>query len=63
MSIKSAQKNWNLITKPRGSKADLARYLGITKGAVNQWKVVPSERVPAVARYFNVPYEYLRPDL
>ena len=28
-----------------GSKAAIARHLGITKGAVSQWTVIPAEHV------------------
>ena len=28
-----------------GSQAELARILGVTRGAVNQWKAVPQGRI------------------
>ena len=44
-------------------KLHLARSLGITHGAVNQWRRVPAERVVAVERITGIAREKLRPDL
>ena len=44
-------------------KLHLARALGITHGAVNQWRRVPAERVVAVERITGIPREVLRPDV
>ena len=44
-------------------KLRLARDLGITHGAVNQWKKVPAERVLEVERITGIPRERLRPDI
>ena len=47
-----------------GAKAELARQLGITHAAVNQWgDRVPAERVVDVERITGIPREALRPDL
>lgn len=52
------------LTKAGGGAA-LARALGVTKGAVQQWKQagIPASRVPAVARLTGIPMRELRPDL
>lgn len=44
-------------------KLHLAKALGITHGAVNQWRRVPAERVIDVERATGIPREKLRPDL
>jgi DNA-binding transcriptional regulator YdaS (Cro superfamily) len=44
--------------------AELARRLGKTRGAVNQWKQrVPAEMCPAIERITGVKCEALRPDV
>ncbi|MDM9643852.1 YdaS family helix-turn-helix protein [Rhizobium sp. S163] len=43
--------------------ARLAREIGITRGAVAQWKEVPAERIGIVSRVTGIPLERLRPDL
>jgi DNA-binding transcriptional regulator YdaS (Cro superfamily) len=45
------------------SMAELARGLGLTRGAVAQWDRVPAERVPAVSRLTGLPGHIIRPDL
>lgn len=51
--------------KAAGGGATLARLIGVTRFAVNQWKQngIPSDRLPAVSRITNIPMEELRPDL
>lgn len=44
-------------------RSQLARDLGITTGAVWQWRRVPAERVVDVSRLTGIPREELRPDL
>lgn len=44
-------------------RSQLARDLGITTGAVWQWRRVPAERVIDVSRLTGIPREELRPDL
>lgn len=41
----------------------ISRELGITHGAVYQWKKVPAERVLEVERVTGIPRHELRPDL
>lgn len=45
------------------SIAELARGLGITRGAVSQWKRVPAERVGQVSQLTGISPNILRPDL
>lgn len=48
-----------------GGGAALARAIGVTRFAVQQWKDVgiPAARVPAVSRVTGIPLHELRPDL
>ena len=46
-----------------GSKAALARRLGVRQQAVDQWIYVPHKRVRDVARITKIPLHVLRPDL
>ena len=46
-----------------GSRAELARRLGISRPAVAQWSVVPINRVAAVASATGIPIEQLCPQL
>lgn len=47
-----------------GSKAAIARHLGITKGAVSQWTVIPAKHVLEVEKLTcgKVTRHELRPD-
>jgi DNA-binding transcriptional regulator YdaS (Cro superfamily) len=49
--------------RQRMSMARLAREIGVTRGAVAQWKRVPAERLGDVNRVTGIPIELLRPDL
>lgn len=49
--------------KAAGGVAALAAALGLTKGAVSQWRRVPAERAAAVARLSGLPVSRIRPDL
>lgn len=46
-----------------GSRAELARRLGLSKQATHSWIRVPHARLALVARITGVPAERLRPDL
>jgi DNA-binding transcriptional regulator YdaS (Cro superfamily) len=46
-----------------GNLSKLATALGVTPGAIAQWKRVPAERVPQVSRITGIPRESLRPDI
>lgn len=52
-----------IFNEKRGLRIKVARALGITHGAVSQWKRVPAERVIAVSDLTGVPRHELRPDL
>lgn len=45
------------------SLAELARKIGVTRGAVSQWDRVPAERIADVAKATSLPFSVLRPDL
>ncbi len=51
------------VVKAAGSKSDLARLLGLTRGAVCQWTRIPGKRVIAVEDATGVPRHVQRPDL
>jgi DNA-binding transcriptional regulator YdaS (Cro superfamily) len=46
-----------------GNKSVLARHLGLTPQAIDQWRKVPAERVLQVERASGVSRHLLRPDL
>jgi len=48
-----------------GGGSRLARLVGVTKGAVQQWKSegIPAARVPLVSALTGIPMQELRPDL
>jgi DNA-binding transcriptional regulator YdaS (Cro superfamily) len=46
-----------------GTRAELARRLGITPQALSNWQRVPTARIIDVERVTGVPREQLRPDL
>ncbi|MHC2481592.1 YdaS family helix-turn-helix protein [Rhizobium leguminosarum] len=41
----------------------LARKIGVSRGAVAQWKNVPAERMRDVSEATGIPMEILRPDI
>lgn len=46
-----------------GGGSSLARKLGLTRGAVHHWDVVPSKHLMRVAQLTGIPAAELRPDL
>lgn len=46
-----------------GSRSKLATALGITPGAITQWKAVPAEHVLKVEEFTGVSRYLLRPDV
>ena len=52
-----------LISGKRGLRSQVARDLGITHGAVSQWRAVPAERVLEVERVTGISRHDLRPDI
>lgn len=53
----------SLFSETRGLRLKLARELGLSPGAVYQWRKVPAERVLDVERITGIPRHRLRPDL
>ena len=51
------------LNTQRGRRIALAKELGITPGALSQWKRVPSERVLGVERLTGISRHELRADL
>lgn len=51
------------LTLPRGERSKIASLLGITPGAVSQWRRVPAERVLDVERITGISRHDLRPDI
>lgn len=47
----------------KGRMAALAREMGISRSAIGQWKKVPLDRVPEVARILDIPHHLIRPDV
>lgn len=62
--IKQVQKMTGMeAVRDRMPMARLARELGLTRGAVAQWKKVPAERMADVSRITGISIELLRPDI
>jgi DNA-binding transcriptional regulator YdaS (Cro superfamily) len=51
------------LSAERGRVKELAAKLGVTHGAISQWKKVPAERLGDVSRATGIPPEELRPDI
>jgi DNA-binding transcriptional regulator YdaS (Cro superfamily) len=51
------------VIKAAGGIHVLARKLGISHAAIEQWKRIPVERLQAVAKVTGLPQHVLRPDL
>ena len=51
------------IYSERGLATDIARKLGLTYQAVQQWKRVPPEHVMSVAPILDMKPEDIRPDI
>ena len=51
------------VCRHLGSATALARALGLTKSAVQQWHRIPAHHVPAVAKLTGIDAHKLRPDL
>lgn len=49
--------------KAKMSLAELARQIGVTRGAVAQWDRIPAERLKAVSDATGLPMPDLRPDM
>jgi DNA-binding transcriptional regulator YdaS (Cro superfamily) len=53
----------SILRQRRGLAISISREIGITHGAVSQWRRVPIERVAVVERLTGIPREVLRPDI
>jgi DNA-binding transcriptional regulator YdaS (Cro superfamily) len=53
----------DLIRSRRGLLAEVARGLGLTRGAVTRWHRVPAERLAEIEALTGIPRERLRPDI
>lgn len=53
----------NRAVEMLGGGASLARVLGISRGAVCHWSVIPAKHVWSVERLTGIPASELRPDL
>ena len=51
------------VIKQAGGAKKLATSLGISRQAVEQWRVVPPERVLSVERITGISRHELRPDI
>jgi len=51
------------IYSERGLATDIARKLGLTYQAVQQWKRVPPEHVMSVSAILDIKPEDIRPDI
>lgn len=47
----------------RGRLSNLARALGITPAAINQWEIVPADKLVGIETETGIPRQQLRPDL
>jgi pyruvate kinase len=47
----------------RGRLSKLATALNITPAAINQWKIIPADKLVAISRETGIPRNELRPDL
>ena len=63
MSKPVAQRAVDEAVRRVGSPARLAKLLGITRQAIQQWKSVPPERVLALENISGVSRYELRPDI
>lgn len=51
------------LMKKAGGPVALARHLGVTHGAVSQWRVVPAKHAQKVSELTGVALHELRPDI
>lgn len=58
-----AKEHIRKIAQSVGGIVALSQRLGLSRGAVSQWREVPANRIVEVERLTGVPREELRPDL
>lgn len=51
------------LRSQRGLMSKVAAGLGLTRGAIAQWKRVPAEMLPRVEEITGIPRHVLRPDI
>ncbi len=51
------------IKAERGRLSALARFLGVTPTAINNWEKVPAERMGMVSGFTGIPMRDLRSDI
>jgi DNA-binding transcriptional regulator YdaS (Cro superfamily) len=54
---------YKYLKAERGRLKKLAAALNITPAAINQWKVIPADKLVAISRETGIPRYELRPDL
>ena len=63
MSDKTLEVIVSKAIKVAGGRSELARRIGVTKGALYFWKRIPAEKIVSVSKATGIPPEDLRPDL
>jgi DNA-binding transcriptional regulator YdaS (Cro superfamily) len=58
-----AEQAMKLIRSRRGLTSQLTREIGLSRGAISQWRVVPADKLVDVERISGIPRHILRPDL
>lgn len=54
---------YKYLKAERGRLTKLAVALKITPAAINQWKIIPADKLVAISRETGIPRHELRPDL
>lgn len=54
---------YKYLKAERGRLTKLATALKITPAAINQWKIIPADKLVAISRETGIPRHELRPDL
>jgi DNA-binding transcriptional regulator YdaS (Cro superfamily) len=54
---------YKYLKAERGRLTNLARALKITPAAINQWKIIPADKLVAISNETGIPRHELRPDL
>jgi DNA-binding transcriptional regulator YdaS (Cro superfamily) len=54
---------YKYLKAERGRLSNLARALKITPAAINQWKIIPADKLVAISNETGIPRHELRPDL
>jgi DNA-binding transcriptional regulator YdaS (Cro superfamily) len=54
---------YKYLKAERGRLTKLARALKITPAAINQWEIIPADKLVAISNETGIPRHELRPDL